>query len=126
MAVSMATLSVLSRCQLGVMRKVTGQYDGFCQIGESRSFINWYPLSLKFCPKTFSFGQVSWHAEHGNPYLRAKAGIAVAFCSEPRQTNTSRNSPATALRAEQAMRKPPGRKKLFFFFHPNYKRTPHK
>ena len=29
------------QCQFGVMRKVTGQYDGFCQIGESRSFINW-------------------------------------------------------------------------------------
>ena len=38
---SIATWLVLSRCQFGVMRNVTGQYDGFCQIGESRSFINW-------------------------------------------------------------------------------------
>src|SRR5438270_11460103 len=38
-AVSIATLFVLSRLQNGVMRRVIGQYDGFCQIGASRSFI---------------------------------------------------------------------------------------
>src|SRR5438067_925851 len=55
-----STLLTLSRCQCGVMRNATGQYDGFCQIGESRSFINWYPLSLNVCPKTFSLGHASW------------------------------------------------------------------
>src|SRR5215471_18574268 len=39
--VSAAILFVLSRLQNGVMRNVIGQYDGFCQIGESLSFINW-------------------------------------------------------------------------------------
>jgi hypothetical protein len=31
---------------------------------------------LNVCPKTFSIGQASWQAEHGNPYLRANAGKA--------------------------------------------------
>src|SRR6266849_3380162 len=38
---STATLLVFSRCQLGVVRNVTGQYEGCCQIGASRSFMSW-------------------------------------------------------------------------------------
>src|SRR5690349_19979486 len=34
-APSTATLITLSRCQYVVMRNATGQYDGFCQTGES-------------------------------------------------------------------------------------------
>src|SRR5579884_2810120 len=40
LAVSAAILLVLSRLQNGVIRSVIGQYDGFCQIGASLSFIN--------------------------------------------------------------------------------------
>jgi hypothetical protein len=35
-------------------------------------------LSLNAKPKLFSLGQASWQAEHGSPYLRAKAGTAKA------------------------------------------------
>src|SRR6266404_1850883 len=38
--VSKEILSVLSRCQKGMMRSVIGQYDGFCHIGASLSFIS--------------------------------------------------------------------------------------
>ena len=40
-ALSTATLFALSRLHDGVMRRVIGQYDGFCQIGASLSFISW-------------------------------------------------------------------------------------
>ena len=33
-------LFVVSRCHCGVMRNVIGRYEGFCRMGESRSFIN--------------------------------------------------------------------------------------
>src|SRR5205085_707504 len=58
------------------MRNVIGQYVGFCQMGESRSFMSWYPLSRKTWPKLFNSGHAVWHAEHGSPYFRANAGIA--------------------------------------------------
>jgi hypothetical protein len=35
-------------------------------------------LSLNARPKLFSFGQASWQAEQGSPYLRANAGMAKA------------------------------------------------
>src|SRR5712692_3650792 len=58
------------------MRMVIGRYEGFCQMGESLSFMSWYPLSRKFCPKLFSSGHAVWQAEQGRSYFRAKAGMA--------------------------------------------------
>src|SRR5437660_10060826 len=45
-------------------------------MGESRSFMSWYPLSRKTWPKLFNSGHAVWHAEHGSPYFLANAGIA--------------------------------------------------
>src|SRR5882724_1527622 len=76
---SIPKLFVLSRCHCGVIRKVIGKYEGFCQIGESRSFPSWYPLSRNTWPKLLSSGHAVWHAEHGRPYFLAKAGIALTW-----------------------------------------------
>src|SRR6266852_4395388 len=73
---SMRWWLVRSKCTLGVMRMVIGIYEGFCQMGESLSFMSWYPLSRKFCPKLFSSGHAVWQAEQGRSYFRAKAGMA--------------------------------------------------
>src|SRR6266853_4306649 len=50
-------------------------------MGESRSFMSWYPLSRNAWPKLFSSGHAVWHAEHGRPYFLAKAGMASTFCT---------------------------------------------
>src|SRR5713226_10300638 len=47
-------------------------------MGASRSFPNWYPLSLNCCPNGLSFGHASWQDEHGRPYFLANAGKALA------------------------------------------------
>src|SRR6516162_736614 len=62
-------------------------------MGASRSLPIWYPLSLNCWPKGLSFGQASWHEEHGMPYLRAKAGIALAG----RQSRNARTSKRNTL-----------------------------
>src|SRR5438270_5651947 len=102
--VSTRTLLALSPCQLGTIRNVAGQYAGFCQMGESRSFMSWYPLSLNVCPKTLSFGQASWQAEQGSPYFRANAGMATALFTDPRKAIASNTKAAKLRREQRAMR----------------------
>src|SRR5207244_2005068 len=46
-----------------------------------RSLPSWYPRSRKACPKAFNSGHAVWHAEHGRPYFRANAGIALVLCT---------------------------------------------
>src|SRR6516225_5028663 len=84
------------------MRKVTGQYAGLWKMGASRSLPIWYPLSLNCWPKGLSFGQASWQDENGTPYLRAKAGIALAG----RQSTNARTSNRNMLNRIELARLP--------------------
>src|SRR5215831_7936570 len=71
-------------------------------MGASRSLPIWYPLSLNCWPKGLNFGQASWHDEHGMPYLRAKAGIALAG----RQSTNARTSNRNMLNRIELARMP--------------------
>src|SRR5215469_13465960 len=71
-------------------------------MGASRSLPIWYPLSLNCWPKGLSFGQASWQDEHGMPYLRANAGIALAG----RQSTDARTSNRNMLNRIELARLP--------------------
>src|SRR2546430_11125179 len=49
------------------------------------------PRSTLF-PYTTLFRSASWHAEHGNPYLRAKAGMAYAVPLSASTNNVRTNA----------------------------------
>jgi hypothetical protein len=70
---------------------------------------------LKVWPNALSFGHASWHAEHGNPYFLANAGIAripvngAAWTVEP-QISETKNKGAIETNSQAIHPKTP-----FFF-----------